>query len=172
MAPLLHALPVLLVALSFFSHNLTRLLWINAALCASMAWLFLYQSAWAGMAMMLVASGSSLYRLATQRAVTPGQSVMLILILTGGIFLLSYQSGSSWLTLIPAITFALYRYGELSCNERGLRTCIVSGSSLFLVYCWYTQTWGALMTEALFILSNSYYLYRLTKTATDNADLR
>lgn len=161
METILHILPVTLALGSFWCHTKHRLLLLNLLLCASMALLFIMQLAWSGAVVMLLAAASSAYVLFTRRTLRPLTTLTTLLITLPFIFWLNLRQQSlSWTEILPVLTFLLYRYGELSCQERGLRVCIVAGALIFIVYAWITQTWGALATELIFVLSNLYYLFR------------
>lgn len=161
---LLHSAPVCLALLSFWSNTEQKLLLINLGLCITIATLLAVQGAWSGVVVMSVAGMSTSYRLLTQRLVNRHLTGVLIVLMAGLIGYINQRTGNTgWLEILPLMTFILYRFGELHCREAGLRLCMISGSVIFAAYALVNQTWGVVLTESLFALSNSWFYVRLLR---------
>ncbi|WP_018982459.1 YgjV family protein [Salinimonas chungwhensis] len=161
---MMHSAPVVIAILSFWSSTERKLLFLNLGLCITIASLMAFQHAWAGALVMTVAGCSTTYRLVTNKLVKQKLTVLLIVMMSLLIGYINLKTGkTSWLEIMPLITFILYRFGELHCREAGLRLCMISGSVVFAAYAIINQTWGVAITELLFALSNSWFYVQLMR---------
>lgn len=164
---LIHGTPVVLAMMSFWCNTERKLLCLNLALCIAMASLMLFEQAWGGMLVMLVAGLCTSYRLITQRLLNAKGTGLVIVLMSACVGLINrYSSSHGWLEVLPLMTFIFYRFGELYCQERELRLCMFTGSALFTVYGVATEAWGVALTECLFAASNGWYWLKLRRADT------
>mgnify|MGYP001968741819 CR=1 FL=1 len=161
-----HILPVIIATLSFWANTEKKVLLLNLGLCITLGILWALQSAWGGALVVTVAGFSTAYRLIKAQKMSQRYTALTIILLTSAIGVINHITGATgWLEILPVITFIFYRYGELHCDEKGLRICMVAGSAIFALYGVITHTWGAALTEALFVLSNGWFLLQRHRLA-------
>ena len=161
-----HGLPVVIAVLSFWSNTERKVLLLNLGLCITISISLVLQEAWSGVLVMCVAGLSTSYRLITNKLVDPRLTGVFIVLMTSLIGYINIQTGkTSWLEILPVMTFILYRFGELYCREAGLRLCMITGSVCFSSYALINHSWGVAATESLFALTNAFYLARLQRRA-------
>ncbi|MBU3021704.1 YgjV family protein [Aestuariibacter sp. A3R04] len=164
LALLLHTLPVVFALASFWCNTERKLLLLNLGLCISISSLLLFEQAWGGAIVLLVAGMSTTYRLVKQTLLSATATYVSLSLMTGIVLIVNdYTGQTSVLAMLPVFTFMAYRFGELYCKEAGLRVCMIVGSANFTLYAMLTQTWGLAITEAMFAISNTWYWFKLRR---------
>lgn len=163
-AILLHTLPVAFAVASFWCNTERKLLLLNLGLCISISSLLLFEQAWGGAIVLMVAGMSTTYRLVKQQLLSAKATYVSLFFMSSVVLTVNYYTEqTSVLAMLPVFTFMAYRFGELYCKEVGLRVCMIVGSANFTVYALLTHTWGLAITEAMFAISNTWYWFKLRK---------
>ncbi len=159
---LLHVFPVAFALVSFGMNTERKLLLLNLGLCIAVASLLIFEQAWGGAIVITVAGLSTSYRLVKQKLLTPVATYTTLVLMMCIVLTVNHLTGkTSYIEIMPVLTFVVYRFGEMHCKESGLRMCMVIGSLNFAVYGIVTQTWGLAITETLFAASNFWYYMKL-----------
>jgi hypothetical protein len=169
---ILQTFPILFGVMSLFCDTKTKMVVANFLTAVSWIFAFGIDGAWAGVLVCVISGGSSLYtaiysRVLQARTVICTICIMLIIILSANI----YTDTLNLISFLPLLAFSVYRYGELGMKEYGYRFCGIVGGLLYIAYATITGSWGIVVSEIFFVLSNLFYTFKLVSGKKNDSTL-